>query len=193
MQSRERSRVGCVVALSVMTLVAITSAPHAQTRETITGRAEVKTAGGASASAPFTLHIDRYATDAEQQALISTVKKDGTEAARKLLMMRADAGTVQLGAQTETVKYAFARAIGGGRLITAITSEPMLFLGAGLPDAKPTANYPLGVVLIEVPDKGFGHGELVPAARVRADEHNAIVTDAYNASDVVRLENVARK
>jgi hypothetical protein len=48
-------------------------------------------------------------------------------------------------------------------------------------------------VLIEVSERGEGSGELVPAARVRLDEHGAIVTEANDPSTVVRLTNVVAK
>jgi hypothetical protein len=46
---------------------------------------------------------------------------------------------------------------------------------------------------LEIFDTGAGRGELVPAARVRIDEHGAVVTEAYNSEEVVRLTNVAGK
>jgi hypothetical protein len=193
MQRNRLSLINRVISLAAIALICIVPSARAQMKETITAVAEVKTEGGAVASAPVTLVIERFATDEEQRALIAAVKKNGTEAARQLLMKRDKAGTLQLGTRTTVIQYAFVRALGSGRLITAITTEPILFLGAGVPDAKPTAGYPLGLALIEVPGSGAGRGELVPAARIRVDENEAIVTEAYNAANTIRLERVEKK
>jgi hypothetical protein len=192
MQLHLFARIARGVSIAVVGLSLGSPAP-AQTRETITAVAEVKSAGGATTKAPVTLVIERFASDAERDALIKAVKTGGTETARQLLAKRQDAGTVKLGAQTAAIKHAFARSTGDGRLITAITSEPLVFLGAGLPGAKSTAGYNLGLVLVQISAKGTGSGELVPAAMVRVGDQDAIITEAYNAADTVRLTNVAAK
>jgi hypothetical protein len=192
MQPHLFARIARSVFIAVVGL-SFTPAAWAQTRETITAVAEVKTAGGATTKAPVTLVIEHFASDAERAALIKALKSGGTEGARQVLAKRQDAGTVKLGAQTAAVKHAFVRTIADGRLITAITSEPLVFLGAGLPGAKSTAGYNLGLVLIQVSTKGPGSGELVPAATVRVGEQDAIITEAYNAADTVRLTNVVTK
>jgi hypothetical protein len=178
---------------SAAVAMAIGAALTAQHRETITAVAEMTSAGAATQSAPFTLVIDRFATASEQEALVGAVKKDGTEAARQFLMKRDDAGTLQLGDRKAAIKYAFERAAGDGRLITVITSEPIAWAAPLPADGKPSASYPLGFVLIELAASGEGHGELVPAARVRVDEHGAIVTEASRPTDVVRLARVVKK
>lgn len=192
MQLHLFARIARAVSIAVVGL-SLAPTAWAQTRETITAVAEVKSAGGATTKAPVTLVIERFASDAERDALIRALKTGGTEAARQLLAKRQDAGTVKLGAQTAAVKHAFARTTSDGRLITAITSEPLVFLGAGLPGAKSTAGYNLGLVLVQISTKGPGSGELVPAATVRVGDQDAIITEAYNAADTVRLTNVVTK
>lgn len=174
-------------------LITCASPAHAQTSGTFTALAKVTSSGGTSAEAPFTITVKRFATDAERDALIDAVKKGGTEAARLLLTKQPDAGTLQLGGRTTSVKYAYVRSLGGGRLITAITGEPIVFIGAGMPNAKDKAGYTLGLVMFEVPESGMGQGEVVPAANIRVDAQNAIVTEDYSAANVVRLTNVATK
>ena len=51
----------------------------------------------------------------------------------------------------------------------------------------------MGFVLIELPDTEPGHGELMMAAKVRVDERDAIVTDTYDAEDVMMLSKIGRK
>jgi hypothetical protein len=181
----------CVISLIVFNCAVPLA--RGQAKETITAEATVKSAGGANATAPLTVTIERFATDAEREALAAAVKQGGTAAARDLLAKRGDVGTIQVGAQRTPLKYAYARDTGSGRLITAVTAVPIAFIGAGLPDAKPKAGYDLGLVLLEVSASGPGHGELSPAAKIRVDDQGAFVTEDYNAADVVMLSKVVRK
>jgi hypothetical protein len=181
-----------VRACSIIAVLASPATAAAQGAATVTAVASVKGAGGADASAPFTLVVTRFATDDERDALMAVVRKGGTAAAREILAARADVGTIQLGGRHTAVKYAYRRETGAGRLITAITAEPIAFVGAGLPDAKPKAGWDLGLVLLEVPASGSGRGELAPAAKVRVTDQGAIVTEDYGAA-IVELTKVTGK
>jgi hypothetical protein len=150
----------------------------------------VKRANGTEAAAKLTVTIRTLATNAQRDALIAAVKQGGT-AARDLLVKGQDVGSVQIGDRTTPVKYAYARSVGAGRLITVVTAEPIYFVGGGLPEAKPKAGYDLGLVLLDLSSTP-GHGEAAPAAKVKVDAQNAIVTEDYGA-DVVRLSNVVQK
>jgi hypothetical protein len=180
-----------VYMVSLLALSTVTASARAQAPETFTATASVKSATGESGSAPITVVVERFASDAEREALIAAVKKGGT-AARDLLVKRADLGTLQLGTRRIGIKYAYARETAAGRLITAVTAEPIRFIAAGPPETKPRAGYDLGLVLLELNPSGPGHGELAPAAKVRVDDQNAIVTEDYGA-EVVRLSNVIKK
>ncbi len=160
--------------------------------ETITATAAVKNPAGTAASAPLTVEIQRYATDAERDELLDAVKKGGTSSARELLAKRDNVGTLKLGGRQVPIKYAYARTVGSGQLTTVITAEPIVHLGSGTPDAKPKAGYDLGLVLLDTTGSGPGTGELAPAAKVKVDDKGAIVTEDYGA-EVVRLSNVVRK
>jgi hypothetical protein len=157
--------------------------------ETITATASVKNASGATTTAPVTVVVDRFATDAERESLLAAVKSGGTAAARELLAKQRDAGTLQLGSQRAPIKYAYARSTGGGRLITVITAQPI----SGLPDVKPKPGYDLGLALLDLAASGPGRGELSPAAKVRIDGQGAIVTEGAAPADTVQLSNVAKK
>ena len=76
--------------------------------------------------------------------------------------------------------------------MTAVTAEPIHFVGGDLPGAKPKAGYDLGLILIQLDSSKAGSGEMAPAAKVRVDDKGAIVTEDYGA-DVVRLSNVVRR
>jgi hypothetical protein len=160
--------------------------------QTITALASIKTAGGASASAPLTVVVRRFTTDAERDELKAALMEGGTPSARALLAKRSEIGSVQLGARQTAIKFAYARTMGDGRLITVVTAEPLVLLGAGLPGAKPTAGYDLGLVMLQVAESGPGSGELVPATKIRMNDQGAVVTEDYSA-EVVHLSNVVGK
>jgi hypothetical protein len=172
------------------TLLALTAAARAQTGETIVGTASGTAKGGKTISVPVTVVITHAATTEERDALVRAVKTGGSEAGRKLLSAREAVGTLELGGRSTPVKFAYVRTTGRGRLITAITSEQIPALAPGGPQSRPAA---MGFLLIELPDSEPGHGELTMAAKVRVDEQNAIVTDTYDADDVMMLSNIGRK
>jgi hypothetical protein len=178
--------------------IALTAAvclvPLAQTAaaETITATARAKNAAGVEITAPVSVVITKYSSDAERDALLAAVKSGGTESARKVLEKRAKIGSVKVGSSEVAVQHAYARNVGDGRLITVVTNSPIVFIGAGKPGAKPTAGFDLGLLILEVNKSGPGKGELVPAAKVKANADGAIVTDDY-AGEVVQLSNVIAK
>ena len=161
--------------------------------ETYTATASLTTSGGASITAPLTVTISRFATEADRTALIREVQTGGTAAAQKWMVKRPDAGTVQLGSRRAVIKFAYKTTASDGSLLTIGTAEPLVFIGAGIPGATRPVGYELGLLLLEVPAKGPGRGELAPAARVRIDAQGAIVTEDFNAADMVRVTNVVRK
>jgi hypothetical protein len=181
------NRIALICLVSLLALAGTVSPAWAQA-ETITATAAVKNASGASTSASLTVVVDRFATDAERDSLLAAVKSGGTAAARELLAKQRDAGTLQLGSQRASIKYAYARSTGSGRLITVITAQPI-----GGSDAKSKPGFDLGLALLELTASGPGHGELSPAAKVRIDGQGAIVTEGATPADTVQLSNVAKK
>jgi hypothetical protein len=179
-----------VVWIGSVMVAAVVVASQARA-ETFTADAKVKKANGSDASAALTVTVRSFATDTERDALVAAVKRGGA-AARELLTKRPDAGSIQIGATATPIKYAYERAVGSGRLITLVTAEPIHFVGGELENAKPKAGYDLGLVLLDVDAAKPGHGEVAPAAKVRVDAQNAIVTEDYGA-EVVRLSNVVKK
>ena len=180
------------IGVMVAAALAISAATGAAQKrgETFTADASVARPDGTVASAKLTAVVDAFATDAERDALVSAVKKGGT-AARDLLASRKASGSIQVGAKQTPIKYAYARPAGSGRLITLITAEPIHFVGGDLPDAKPKDGYDLGLVLLDL-TSAKGSGEVAPAAKVKVDAQNAVVTEDYGA-EVVRLSNIVRK
>jgi hypothetical protein len=160
--------------------------------ETISATAQMKTAGGVTASAPLTLTLDRMSTAAEREQVMTALKGGGTTRIHALIDKWAAIGSVRVGNSMTPVKYAFAQPSGGGRLITVVTSSPIAFVGAGLPAAPSRAGFDLGLVFVDVPASGAGHGELAPATKITVNAQGAVVTDDYGTATIM-LSNVTGK
>jgi hypothetical protein len=159
--------------------------------ESFTATATVKTAGGAEATAPVTITIDRKMPEAEADKLVAAFKSGGAAALRNALAGVPPTGSVQLaeGAPTPT-RITMERPTDKGRLITIVTDKPLLFLGAGVPGAKPKEGYDFAVIDLEVDASGAGSGSLAPAAKVTLNG-SAFVVEDY-ASEFVRLAGVKK-
>jgi hypothetical protein len=177
---------------SLSALFCLALAVQAPAGATITATARVKGAGGVEASAPVTITIDRFSSDAERTAILDALKRGGTGGVRTLLATRDRIGSVQIGSSVTPVKYAYGTPTADGRLITVVTGSPIAFIGASAPRASDKTGFDLGLVVLEVATSGSGKGEIVPAAKVRIGEKGEIVTEDYS-SEVVQLVNVTRK
>ena len=77
-----------------------------------------------------------------------------------------------------------------GRLLTMVADKPILALGAGLPDAKPTAEHDFAVVDIEVDNSGNGSGTFAPAAKITLNQGAFVVSDY--SSELIRLTGIKK-
>ena len=159
--------------------------------ETFHATATVATAGGAKATAPVTIVIVRPTPAEEGRSLASAFTTGGEAALRQALAGLKTTGSVQIGKGTPTAaRIALDRPTSNGRLLTIVTDKPILFLGGGLPDAKPKDGYGFAVLDIEVDAQGNGSGTLSPAAKLKVVQ-GAFVVDDY-ASEAIRLTGVKR-
>jgi len=175
--------------LMATTLAAATG--HAQAPETFTATAAVKTAGQASATAPVTIVVDRYMPQSEAEKLIAAFTAGGPAALRKALSGVPATGSVKLGDGKATpTRLAIERPTDKGRLLTIVADQPLLFLGAGAPDAKPKQGYDFAIIDVVVDASGNGTGAIAPAAKVTVKQGVFVVEDY--ASEMVRLTGVKK-
>ena len=188
MDLRQATIVGALAAVCVVSA----SAAGAQSdTETFTATATVTTAGAAAASAPVTIVVKRKLSQKEADSLTAAFKTGGAPGLRQALTGVPATGTVQLGkGAPTTTRLTLERPTDKGRLLTIVTDEPLLFLGAGVPKAKSKEGYEFGIIDIEVDAAGRGSGTLAPAAKVSVRQ-GAFVVDDY-ASEIVRLTNVKK-
>jgi hypothetical protein len=142
-------------------------------------------------TAPVVIVIERYTTDAERSQAVEALKTGGTSALKQALEKMPAIGHIDVGDRQNPIKYAYARPVASGQLVTVFSDRPILYLGEKLPNPKPKAGYDLAFALLNLPASGKGNGELGPAARAKIDG-GAIVTEDYGA-EVVRLTDIEKK
>ena len=188
MRLRQLSTAGVLV----VGLIAMAPAGHAQKGpETFTATATVKTSGGATATSPVRIVIDRVMPQDEAEKYAAAFRKGGTAELRKALTGVKPTGSVTVGTQPSTpTRITFERRTDKGRLITIVTDTPLLFLGAGTPGAKPKEGYDFAVIDLEVSDQGRGTGVMSPAAKIGLKDTAFVVSD-YSI-ELVQLKDIAK-
>jgi len=165
---------------------------QAQGPETFTATASVKSAGGATLTAPVTIVVTRKMPKDESDKLLEAFKTGGVTALRSALAGVKPTGTIQLGKGAVTpTRFTIERPTDKGRLLTIVTDKPLVFLGAGVPGAKPKQGYEFAVADLQVDASGSGIGHLAPAAKVTV-KGDAFVVEDYGAEQV-ELKDVAKK
>ena len=186
----------CRSAVAAFALAAAASPALAQGKpEVYNATASLKTAAGASLTAPVTISIKRWTTDAERETARAALKSGGTAAFQKAIAAMPEVGVLELGTVKTPLRYARTLPVSGGKLVTLATAQPVMYVGAGLPDAKPAdkAGYDVAVVIMQVDEAGKGDaGDFSPAAKVKFDETGALLVEDY-AAEAVRLMGITRK
>jgi hypothetical protein len=181
----------CIACLTLTISLAAAAAYAQAGAETFTATAAVKTAAGAAATAPVTVVVDRKMSQAEADKFLGAFKSGGAEALRKALTGVPPTGSVQLGSGAKTpTRLTLERATDKGRLVTIVADQPILYLGAGVPDAKLKTGYDFAIIDLELDSKGGGSGTMAPAAKVDVKQGVFVVSD-YGA-ELVRLTNVKK-
>jgi hypothetical protein len=186
MKARAGRRAGVLMAVALLSVsMAAETAP-----ETFLATASVRH-GSTRATAPVVVEVTRYSSADQRAAVIKSLRDGGTAAVRATLAAMPDAGSIRIGERQTPIKFASERPADSGRLVTVVTSDPILFLGAGIPAAKPVTGFDVAIAMLHVKEGDESMGELAPAAKVRLDEHDALVIEDYGAT-VVWLEKLTR-
>jgi len=179
----------------VVLVVSTATAARAGTPETYQATASLKTAAGTSITAPVVISISRWSTDAERDKARAALKAGGTPAVQKKLAAMKDVGTLQVGETKTPIRFARALPVGDGKVVTLITPQAIVHLGAGMPGTTPAdkVGYDVAVVIFQVDGAGKGDaGDFAPAAKVKFDDKGAFVVEDY-AGEAVRLMGISRK
>ena len=167
-------------------------AGSASAAETFSASAESKSAGGSVLKAPVTISYTVLSTPAERDAIFAALKSGGHEAARKVLLGMKDIGVIEAGKKTVKVKYAFARPMGSGRLLTVVAAEPLAALKSDFTGMQPKPGYDLTLAVLVLDADGKGDGEITPAAKIKLREDGAITTEDAS-TETIWLKDVAKK
>ncbi len=159
--------------------------------EVFKGTATVKAAGGAAAAAPVVITVARKMSQDEADKVLAAFKDGGAPGLRKALAGAASTGTVQMGNGEPTPTcITIERPTAEGRLLTIVADRPILFLGAGLPNAKPKEGYDFAFVDLVIDQGGQGMGTIAPAAKIKLNDQGALVVEDYSG-ELVKVKVVA--
>ncbi len=178
--------------LLASSLLLLACAGAASADETFTATAEAKNAAGAVRTVPITVTYKALSTPAERDAIAAALKSGGHAAAKKVLAGMKDIGTIEAPKKTVAVKYAFARPVGSGRMVTIVAAEPMGAIKSDLSNTPPKDGYDLALVLLVLDANDKGTGEFTPAAKVKLREDGALTTED-SSTETIWLKNVAKK
>jgi hypothetical protein len=160
-----------------------------QTTEKYSATAAIKTAGGAAATAPVMIEVTRKMSEKEAEALTGAFKTGGAAAVRKALTGVTPTGSITIGAgKPVATRFAIERPTDKGRMLTLVTDQPIVLIGAGRPGAQPAAGFDFGIIDFVVDASGNGTGTMSPAAKVTVRQ-GAFVVDEYSG-ELIRLTGV---
>ncbi len=178
--------------LIASSLLLLAFAGAASADETFTATAEAKNAAGAVRSIPVTVTYKALSTTAERDAVAAALKSGGHAAVKKVLEGMKDIGFIEGPKKKVPVKYAFARPVGSGRMVTVIAAEPMGAIKSDLSATPPKPGYDLALVLLVLDADDKGTGEFTPAAKVKLREDGAVTTED-SSTETIWLKGVAKK
>jgi hypothetical protein len=137
------------------------------------------------------IEVTRKMTQQEADKMTSAFATGGVAALRKALTGVAPTGSIQIGNGKPTpTRLTLERPSDRGRLLTIVTDTPLLLLGAGVPNAKPTQGFDFGIVDLTIDGQGSGSGTMSPAAKVTVKQ-GVFVIDEYSG-ELVRLTDVKK-
>ncbi len=182
-----------LVALAMSPAAAQTPTPrNAGAPESFTANAQVASGAGAIA-ATIQIDIQRYSPDFDRTSIEGALKGGGYAAFLTALRKAPEVGTVALGDQKFSIRYAREEKTAQGRTITLVTDKPMFFVGGGRTDAKPRAGFEVGALQMMVNDVGMGSGTMAAAARIKpGPEGVGVQVDDY-ADAPIKLTTVSRR
>ena len=139
-----------------------------------------------------TVRIDRYIVDYAEDAIRNGLKHGGYSGFLTALRSAPAVGSVTVGDQSFTLRWATQEAIPSGRRIVVITDKPIAFVGgAAAKGAKSRAGYEVALIRFEVDKQGQGQGEMAAAARVRPGGDTGVQIDDY-AETMIKLTKISK-
>jgi hypothetical protein len=151
----------------------------------------VQRVGGMAGVAQIT--IDRWTTDAERQALLTTLKEQGPNATMDKLMSMPQVGYIQVPGSLGYALF-FARSNpqpDGSRQIVMATDRALS--GAAQMTQQYSNQYDYSVVEIHMPKSGEGEGKIVYRAKVAIDPATQKIEIENYSGEPVALKSVTEQ
>jgi hypothetical protein len=159
--------------------------PQPQHPETFTATAERE---GRTVS--MTLIVNQYSTDADQQQMITALRKGGQTALLGVLDSMHRGRMSFRGNVGREVNYVRSRTTPEGRSLFMISSRILSFFE--LSQGERSRDYLFSVVRLNLDRNGRGTGTLVPAAKIHFTEANQIRVEPFNVIPVRLMAVQAR-
>jgi hypothetical protein len=128
---------------------------------------------------PMVAHIERYTPAHARTTMTDALKHSGYSGFLNALREAPVAGSLTIGDQNWTIRWARQLPSGDGRVISIVTDKPVAFVGGGRTDAKPKAGYEVAVAQFTVDRSGHGAGTMAAAARVKPGGETGVRIDDY--------------
>ena len=145
-------------------------------------------AGASTKTFSVQIGIKRFSTDEERQALLQAIKDGGTEGATKALSEQDELGYIRVGSGYQILRYVKEFQQGDKRTIIMATNRPLRYgeVHYGLR----SADYTIGMVQIELNEKGKGTGSLSPYCKISFNEETQRLDVGINMIQPTRLSGV---
>lgn len=193
MSLRKSTSSAALILLTLMPPVQKPGDPRRPTApETFRAHANVTSKEGLAGAMFVDIHVDKYSRDADRDVMTNALKTGGYPALLTAVRNAPAVGTVTIGKDTYTIRWAREQRSGENkRTISIVTDKPMYFVGGGNVNAKPRAGYELAVVQFDIDDAGVGQGTMAAAARIKPGGPNGFVIDDY-ADQPIKLTSISR-
>src|SRR5262249_2784091 len=139
---------------------------------------------------PVVVHIDRYTPAHARTTMTDALKYSGYPGFLNALREAPVAGSLTIGDQQWTIRWARQVPSGPGRVISIVTDKPVAFVGGGRTDAKPKAGYEVAVAQFTIDGSGKGTGTMAAAARVKPGGETGVRIDDYAEKPVTLTATV---
>jgi len=140
---------------------------------------------------PMVAQIDRYTPEYARTKMTDALKYNGYPGFLNALREAPIAGSLSIGNEKWTIRWARKLPNGAGSVISIVTDKPVAFVGGQAQNAKPKAGYELGVAQFTVDASGKGTGTMAAAAGVKPGGETGVRIDDY-AEKPVTLTVTAR-
>jgi hypothetical protein len=147
--------------------------------------------GVGTVTVPIVVEIDRYTPAHARTTITDALKYQGYPGFVNAIRQGPIAGSLTIGDQKWTIRWARQLPGGSGRVISIVTDKPVAFIGGARTDAKPRAGYDVAVAQFTVDRAGKGTGTMAAAARVKPGGETGVRIDDY-AEAPVKLSVTAR-